>query len=95
MIDSSVKLDEKINLHKISLTPLTTSFIETDYFEDDKCYGYRCENCGFSFTSYYIKVHKYCYNCGAINKDSEFYRKVTMAKEYIKEAEEALKNEQG
>ena len=56
-------------------TSLLTLFLETDYFEDDKLHGYRCANCGFSFTSYFIKLHNYCYNCGAINVDGEVFKK--------------------
>ncbi len=61
---------------EMSSTSLITKFIETDYFEDDKLHGYRCANCGFSFTSYFIKCHNYCYNCGAINIDSDLFKKM-------------------
>ena len=65
----------KETTEEVSETALLTMFLETDYFEDDKLHGYRCANCGFSFTSYFIKCHNYCYNCGAINIDSDVFKK--------------------
>ena len=58
-----------------SETKVLTIFEETDYFEDDRCHGYRCTNCGFSFTSYYIKGHNYCYHCGGININGDAFQK--------------------
>lgn len=85
MIDSTIKLDE------FSSTPIETSFEEIDYFEDDRLYGYKCEHCGYSFTTYFIKCKNYCDYCGAINRDGDIFRK----KKAAKEIQEALKNEQG
>ena len=65
----------KETTEEMSETALLTMFLETDYFEDDRLHGYRCSNCGFSFTSYFIKYHNYCYNCGAININGEAFKK--------------------
>lgn len=65
----------KETTEEMSETALLTLFLETDYFEDDRLHGYRCANCGFSFTSYFINFHNYCYNCGAINVNGETFKK--------------------
>lgn len=55
--------------YRESNTDILTSFKEIEYYENDRLTGYTCENCGFSFTTYWIQAHKFCYNCGAKNKN--------------------------